>query len=213
MKQFLDDTKLKDMTVPTVRLSHHQVQLRRVLVSGAIQKEGDQQLMIPGVINFMRKRNIIAGVGIAGILAIAVLTFSVVGPSRSVSALQLAQNTSQALAQMTPQEAQYKKFYPYFVDWMKQAQKAPDLRVLSYDQLVKAYPEAAQQSPATGEPLRVIDDPNDGISPNVRELKYLEFTVTDGDTTSKVIVGVNGHNVPEAALTHVTETGKPRVGA
>jgi hypothetical protein len=213
MKQFLDDSKLKGMTVPTVRLSHHKTQLRRVLVSRASQKANSKRLVLQGAINFMRKQNVIVGASIAGMLAIIVLTFSVIGSSKEASALQLAQNTSQTLAGMTPQEAEYKKFYPYFVDWMRQAQKAPDLRVLSYDELVKAYPEAAQQSPTAGEPLRIIDDPSDGTSPKVHELKYLEFTVNDSDATSKVIVGINSHNVPEAALTHAIEPGKPRVGA
>lgn len=213
MKQFIKDRELEDMTVPTVRLSHHEASLRRVLVSRAGQKAHSKRLTLQGVTYFMRKQNIIAGTGIAGMLAIAVLAFSVIGSPKEVSALQLAQNTSQTLAGMTPQEAQYKKFYPYFVDWMEQAQKASDLRVLNYDQLTKAYPEAAEQSPTTGEPLRVIDDPSDGTLPNVHGLKYLEFTVTDGDAKSKVVVGVNDKNVPEAALTHTIDAGKPRIGA
>jgi len=55
----------------------------------------------------------------------------------------------------------------------------------------KFYPEAAQQNPTTGEPLRVIDSPSDDQKPNVRELKYLAFSVTNGDTKSTVIVGIS----------------------
>jgi len=146
-------------------------------------------------------------------LAVAVLAFTAITPVQNVSALQLAQNSSAALAHMQPQAADYKKHYPHFVDCMNQAQKASDLRLLSYDQFVAAYPEALQQSPTNGEPLRVIDDPSDGQAPNVRELRYLEFTVVDGDTKSKVVVGVNSHDIPEAALTQAVKPGTPRIGA
>jgi len=211
MKQFLEDQKLKDMTVPTVRLSHHQTALRRVLVSRAAQRADGKQLMLQGAMNFMKKRNIIASAGVMSALAIAVFGFSVIGTPQNASAMQLAQDSSKALSQLNPQDADYKKFYPYFVDWMNQAQKSKDLHILSYDQMVKLYPEAAQQNPTTGEPLRVIDNPSDGQKPNVRELKYLAFSVADGDTKSTVIVGINSDDIPEAALTHVDQVGKPRV--
>lgn len=211
MKQFLDDHQLKDMTVPTVRLSHHQTALRRVLVSRATQRADEKQLTLQGAITFMKKRTIITSAGVMSALAIAVFAFSVVGTPQNASAMQMAQDSSKALSQLNPQDPDYKKFYPYFVDWMNQAQKSKDLRVLSYDQMVELYPEAAQQNPTTGEPLRVIDDPSDGQKPNVHELKYLAFSVTDSDTKSTVIVGINSENIPEAALTHVGQTGKPRI--
>jgi len=212
MKQFLSDHELNNMTVPTVRASHHQAQLRRVLVSRATNKV-DQKLTLRGVIYAMTKRNIFVGTGVAGMLAVAVLAFTVFTPAQNLSALQLAQKSSQALAQMQPNEADYKKHYPYFVEWMKQAQAASDLRLLSYDQFAAAYPEAVQSNPGSSEPLRVIDDPSDGQAPNIRELRYLEFTVVDGDTKSKVVVGVNSHDIPEAALTHIVSPGESRVGA
>jgi hypothetical protein len=210
MKQYIDDHNLKDMTVPTVQPGPHQTALRRVLVSRAAQR-ADDKLTSKGVINFMKKRNIIVSGGVVGALAIAVFAFSAIGTPQNASAMQLAQNSSKALSRLNPQEADYKKFYPYFVDWMNQAQKSKDLRVLSYDQMVKLYPEAAQSNPTNGEPLRVIDNPSDGQKPSVHELKYLAFSVTDGDTKSTVVVGVNGQNIPEAALTHVDQVGKPRI--
>jgi len=213
MKQFKEDQQLKHMTVPTVEHSHHQAQLRRVLVSRAAERADDKPSIVQGVMSVMKKRTILTGTGVAGILAVAVLAFSVVGPSQSVSALQLAQNSSKALAGMTSQEADYQKHYPYFVDWMNQAQHASDLRLLSYDQFAAAYPHALEQSPVSGEPLRIIDNPSDGKAPNIHELRYLEFTVTDGDTKLKVVVGVNNENIPEAALQQVVEPGKSRSGA
>lgn len=213
MKQFQEDYQLKSMTVPAVEHSRHQARLRRVLVSRAAARADEKPSIVQGAMNIMKKRTLLTGAGVAGMLAVAVLAFSAVGPSQSVSALQLAQNSSKALAGMTSQEADYKKHYPYFVDWMNQAQHASDLRLLSYAQFVEAYPHAIEQSPENGEPLRVIDNPADGEAPNVRELQYLEFTVTDGDTKLKVVVGVNVHNIPEAAMQQVIESGKPRIGA
>lgn len=220
MKQFLDDHKLKDMAVPTVQSGPHHTALRRVLVSRAAQRADGKQLTLRGAINSMKKRTIITS-SVVGMAALAVVAYSSFGPSQSVNALQLAQNTSNALAQMTPQEqastspqeAQYQKFYPTFVKWMNEAQKAPDLRILSYGQLIKAYPEAMQEHPTTGEPLRIIDNPRDGQKPNVHELRYLEFGTMDGDTKLRIVVGVNSQNVPEAALTHIVKAGAPRVEA
>jgi hypothetical protein len=218
MKQFLNDKELADMAVPTVRLRHHQMQLRRVLVSRAAQAAHHKPLVIQGV-NFMnKKRSLIVGTGLAGMVALAIFGLSVIGPAPNVSAIELAQNSSAALSQMDivkmdPKAAEYKKFHPYFVEWLQEAQKAPDLRVLNYNELVKAYPHIEQKSPASGEPLRVIDNPADNEAPNIRELRYLEFTVTDGDAKMKIIVGINKQNIPEAALTHIVEPGKPLVGA
>lgn len=212
MKQFKENHQLKHMTVPTVGHSRHQAQLRRVLVSRAAAR-ADEKQSIQGVYNFMKKRTIVTAAGVTGMLAVAVLAFSVTAPSQNVSALQLAQSSAKALAGMTSQEAEYQKHYPYFVDWMNQAQHASDLRQLSYEQFVAAYPHALERSPANGEPLRVIDNPGDGKAPVISELRYLEFTVSDGDTRLKVVIGINEQNIPEAALQHVTQPGQPRVGA
>jgi hypothetical protein len=205
MKQLLDDQALQDMTVPTVRPSHHQARLRRMLVSRAAKRAAGKQPIIKGV-SIMNKRNVFAGIGVATALTIAVCTFTLL-PSGSAGAMRLAQDSATALAKMDPQDDEYKKFYPYFVDWMQQAQKAPDLRVLSYDELVKLYPGTAEAHPASGEPLRVIDNPSDGRRPNVRELKYLAFSAKDGDTEMTIVVGVNSDNIPEAAVMNIDKDG------
>lgn len=212
MKQFKEDYQLKHLTVPTVEHSHHRAELRRVLVSRAAKK-ATEKVTIQGVIQFMKTKTILTGAGIAGVAAIAVLAFAVINPTHNVSALELAKSSSAALANMTAPQSDYQKHYPYFVEWMQQAQHAPDLRLLTYDQFIEAYPQALQQSPVNGEPLRIIDNPADAQQPNVRELRYLEFTVADGDTKFKIVVGVNDQNIPEAALQHVVEAGAPRIGA
>lgn len=213
MKQYKDDHQLKHMTVPTVGHSHHQAQLRRVLVSRAAQKAVEKPSIMQGVTNFMKKHTLLTGAGVAGMLAVAVLALSVASSPQNVSALQLAQRSSTALASMTSQEADYQKHYPYFVDWMSQAQQAPDLRLMSYDQFAEAYPHALEQSPATGEPLRIINNPSDEQLPDAKKLRYLEFTVTDGDTKLKIVVGINDQNIPEAAMQQAVEPGQPRIGA
>lgn len=223
MKQFLNDQQLKDMTVPTVKLSQHQAQLRRVLVSRAAER-ADQKLTLRGAIYFMSKRKpVIASAAILSVLAIAVFSFVTVSQPAPVSALEVAQNSAKALSQLTteeimdmsPQELQYRKFYPQFVTWLKEAEQASDLRLLSYDQLVQTYPFIADKAnPGAHEQLRVIDNPRDGTTPNVRELRYLEFGGVDGTTKSKykIVVGVNNANIPEAALHHIVEWGGPRIG-
>lgn len=165
----------------------------------------------------MKKPTIFAGAGLVAALAIAVFTFTAVTPSPTVSALQLAQNSSKALADMTPQEAEYQKFYPYFIDWLQQAQKASDLRMLTYDQVVQEYPSEMGAQPLTiNEPLRVIDDPSDGNTPDKHKLRYLEFTARydDGfDSVYKVVVGINDNDIPEAALSHfISGKAEPRIG-
>lgn len=165
----------------------------------------------------MKKPTIFAGAGLIAALAIAIFAFTAVTPSSTVGALQLAQSSSKALAAMTPQEAEYQKFYPYFKDWLQQAQKASDLRMLTYDQVVQEYPsEMGVQSLASREPLRVIDDPRDGSIPDIHKLRYLEFTVRydDGsDSVYKVVVGINDNDIPEAALSHfVSGKAEPRIG-
>ncbi len=212
MKQFVDDHRLKNMTVPTVRPSHHYAALRRVLVFRAANNTRSN-LTVQGVVRTMTKRNIFVGASVTAMLAIAVVTFAIATPT-NVSALQIAQNSSKALANMTPGEAEYAKFYPYFVDWVKQAQKAPDLRLLSYDEVVNAYPAEMGVKPgASYEPLRVIDDPSDNAAPDIHQLRYLEFTATYDDSTYKVAVGVNANNIPEAALMHfISGQAPPKIG-
>jgi hypothetical protein len=111
-------------------------------------------------------------------------------------------------ANLTPQEINYEKYAPQFTTWLSKAQQASDLRVLSYDQVVQAYPHAAQSD--ADDSLKVIDNSRDGQAPNVHELKYLAFTLRENGGESKVVVGVNSHNVPEAALLQVVTVGTSR---
>lgn len=209
MKQFLDAHELEAMAVPSVTLRHHQTALRHVLVSRAVNQTDSKRLTSPlqGVLSFMKKPTMLVTAGITA-LSLAAFTFSAVSMPHSVSAQQLAENSSKALAHLNPQDADYKKFYPYFLDWMQQAQKAKDLRVLTYEELLKQYPEAGQKTPHAGEPLRVIDNPSDNQKPDVTKLKYLAFSSVDGGNTSTIIVGINDDNIPEAALTHFDQAGK-----
>lgn len=211
MKQKLD-IQLENMTVPTVQRSRSQEQLRRVLVFRANQTNKQNTR---GVLYFMSKRNFIIGSGIAAVMALTALSLSTLGPAQAVNAQQLAQNSAQALANMSPEEAEYKKFYPYFVDWVEMAQKAPDLRVLTYEEVARSYPSETGSQPSTvNEPMRVIDDKSDGEMTNIRELRYLEFSHTyDDNSTFKIVVGINERNIPEAALTHfVSGPIEPRIG-
>lgn len=216
MKQSFKDQELRHLTVPTIVLSHHHTQLRRVLVSRANQMHAHK---LTAWRFFMKKNRILAGAGAVGMLAAAVLTVSIMGSTPGVSALQLAQNSARALADMTPKEAEYQKFHPYFVEWLQKAQQASDLRILSYDEVVQAYPEEmGVRESVVNEPLRVIDDPNDGSLPNIQTLRYLEFSVTyngphDDNSTYKIVVGINEHDIPEAALMHfVSGPMEPRIG-
>jgi hypothetical protein len=217
MKQFLEDQELKNLTVPTVTLSQHQARLRHALVSRARHKADAESPTLQGVIHFMKKKTILTSAGIAGVLAIAVLSFSAVGPAQNVSALQLAQNSSKALqstiteadaATMSPEALAYKKYSPQFSGWLEEAQYAPDLQVRTYQQILASYPGAEQSD--TTESLRIIDNPMDGETPNVHKLQYLEFTLVEGDAEYKIVVGVNEHNVPEAALMHIITPGTAR---
>jgi len=221
MKQFLDDHQLINMTVPTVQREHHQVQLRRVLVSRANQQESAESLpylTLKGISNFMNKRTITIGAGFAGVLAIAVIAVSIVGAPGNASALQLAHDGSQALLQvslqdkdtanLTTQEATYEKYTPQFATWLSKAQQASDLHVLSYDQVLQAYPNAAQSD--ADDSLKVINNPRDGQMPNVHDLKYLAFTLRENGGESKIVVGINGHDVPEAALLQVVTVATSR---
>lgn len=222
MKQFLHDHQLENVTVPTVQLSQHQMHLRRVLVSRATQRVAHQISKEPfrfrGVIHRMNTRIILASTGTACALAVAVITFSAAGPSQNASAL--ARSSSQALsrlplsgedtAHMSPAEITYTKYYPQFANWLNQAQHAKDLRVLTYEQLVQAYPQAAQPDAAASEPLRVINNPSDGQTPDVHSLKYLIFTLASNGGESKIVVGINSHNIPEAALVHIVKVSNAR---
>lgn len=213
MKQVLEDYTLKNMAVPTIEHSAYRARLRHVLVSGAADRADQKQLIPQGVERIMKAKTIFTAAGAVGVLAVGVLAFSALTLPQSVSAQEVAQQSSRALAGMSTPQSDYQKHYPLFVEWMSQAQRASDLRLLSYDQFSRAYPEALQRSPVNGEPLRVVDNPADGQQPNLRELRYLEFTVTDGDVVFKVVVGVNSHNIPEAALKYIIKSGSPRVGA
>lgn len=216
MPQQLNDKYLHDMTAPTVRPRHYQKQLRRVLVAYAAQKTAKPSTM-QGVLQFMSKpKQIMAGVGAVAVLAVAALSLTVTQQPQSVSAREVAQTASQNLAQMSeaqvaemsPQELKYAKYHPLFVTWLQQAEQAPDLQLLTYEGLVEKYPHLKEAAPTTHDPLLVIDDPRDGATPDPRSLRYLEFTGNDNGHY-KVAIGVNDHNVPEAALHYIIEVGVP----
>ncbi len=217
MKQILHDHRLENMAVPTVELSQHQANLRRVLVSHATQRADPKIPILQGVISFMNKRTLFTGAGVAGVLALAVVTVSSF-TTPPVSAMQLAQDSAKALqatglaekdvAGMSEQEVTYKKYAPQFASWLADAQQADDLLVLSYDDVLKTYVNASKADSA--ESLRIIDNPADGQAPDVHKLKYLAFTLIEGSAKTNIVIGVNEHDVPEAALMQVVTPGQPR---
>ncbi|HSE29898.1 MAG TPA: hypothetical protein VLA77_04915 [Candidatus Saccharimonadales bacterium] len=215
MKQILNDNQLQNMTVPTVELSHHQAQLRHVLVSRAATKAN--KITILGVIKYMNKRFLI-GASAVGVFALAVVMMTAVNQSPA-SAMQLARDSSAALQSigfsdkdvegLSEQEITYKKYIPQFLSWLGSAQKASDLKLLSYDEVLSKYPDVLNAD--STELLRVIDNPQDGESPKLEQLRYLEFTLHEGEAEYKIVVGVNQNDVPEAAMMKVVTPGKSTV--
>lgn len=222
MKHYIQDNdQLEQLAVPTVELRHHQVALKRALVSRArAQQANKQPLTLQGWIHTMSThKKLITGVGLASLLAITVVTFATLTPSQTVSAQQLARDTSQAVAQLSPAQrkamsADYKKFSPQFEEWLRLAEHAPDLRELTYDQFIQEYPMVTTK-PGFTEAIRIIDDPTDDdtSAPDLRSLRYLTFTMTADGNEIKVVLGVNDHNIPEVALKQPKKLQQPRVGA
>jgi hypothetical protein len=207
MKQPFNDHRLYTMAVPTAKPSQHQAQLRRVLVSRAAQRADDKVTFLQGVLHFMSKRTIFASVGVAGMLALAVVAFSGLNTS-PVNAMQLAKDSSKALQTIEISNKDsveitktYKQYSPQFESWLEAAQHASDLRVLSYDEVVAAYP-LVTQADSSEKTVRIISSPYDGQTPDLHHLRYLEFTSTQDGAASKIVIGVNDDNVPVAAIMH-----------
>jgi hypothetical protein len=187
MKQSPDDIDWENLKIQPVEMQHHREQLRRsLLASPHWQNHPGEQFSFWKGNHFMHKKTYItAGIAVS-ILAVAIalgLAFLPLG-TRPVQAAALAKKSSQAIANLSPEQqgalaGKLKITGP--ADILEQAKKAKDLKVLTYEQFM------AQQLLPTGAP-----------GPDPHSLTFLQFTDTDGAT---VTLGINpDSNLPDMII-------------
>lgn len=191
---------LEAMEVPATDMTQHQIRLRNALLTSSHwdKKPRFRELFLKGgeEITTMKKFLSVGIIAIVMIVATLFIAFSPLSHNNTQQAYaeQLAQESSQAVSNLTPSQLQALK-QKLSVDTdlgelLQEAKNAKDLKTLTYDQFTSEYPQKGMLS-NTGGSL-----PSGAPSPEVMDmhnLKFLQFTDANGD---KVVLGINQSDLP-----------------
>ena len=201
---------LELLEIPAPHAKHHQVLLRKALLSSSHwdKKTSFFDFFVKGgeEITVMKK---FLNVGIIALVLIVAALFVVFSPmartnTQRAYAEQLAQDSSQAVAQLTPSELQkLKQRLPLDPDeLLQEAKNAKDLQILTYDQFMSEYGNVTMGTGgmtvnANGS-ITPPALPNGTLNPgpqtiDMHNLKFMQFTDTQGD---KVVIGIDQNNLP-----------------
>jgi hypothetical protein len=193
MKEKITHSDLEKIPMKPIALPKHQVELRRALLTSPYwqRKQTNIFLFWKGGEEIMRKRKF-ASIGI-GFAVIALLFIGIIGlmpkNTKTAYAAEVAQKSYNAVVTLKPEqqaELRHKVMGGDPKELLEKAKQAKDLKVLTYDEFVTQQP-----SPPPGKSP-------DGKSPELQNLKFLQFTDDDGST---VTLGVDPlTNLPSMIL-------------
>lgn len=217
----ITEKNLETLKIPEPDTKQHQAQLKNALLSSShwykktnffdfFEKGGEEITVMKRFLNL----------GIIALVLIVAALFVLFSPmhtnTQRAYAEQLAQDSSQAVAQLTPSELQkLKQRLPLGPDvLLQEAKNAKDLQTLTYEQFVNEYPQIKRTVSTNTQPQGQIikrQDNGDVIyaqSPtgalpskffgmpeflDMHKLKFLQFTDTNG---SKIVLGIDQNNLP-----------------
>jgi hypothetical protein len=196
MKRNSKDNDLEDIQIQPIDMEHHRTELRKTLLTSPYwqKQHRDLFLFLKGVRTMQNKTFVTAGVALS-IVAIALALFLafMLQSTKPALAAEVVQKSYQAVTTLTPEQQGALATKLQIGDPMEMlqiAKSAKDLKVLTYDQFASQYPI-----------------PENGKSPDLRSLTFLQFTDTNGTT---VVLGINqSTNLPEFILALNGHPGGP----
>ncbi len=195
MNNNLTKAQLERLDVPRVAMRTHQMHLKRVLLAAYPPR---QTLNIwEGWKNLMSIKKIaLTGVALS-VAVFGAVTFSILRPNSSSIAHALADQSTSAVAKLTPGERESLKTNLHYdaQSELQAARQASDLVKLTYSQVAANYPSMDNAPAVPGK------KPTD-----LRQLTYLQFTGSDGATH---LLGLDADNLPVFATVSFKVTPDP----
>lgn len=182
MKQFLTNKELEHLAVPMFAMKQHQSQLKHALLSSSQQPTLASKLT-KGWNKFMTAKPL-ALAGATLVAAVAITATSLLMPGSTASAQSVAKDSLQALAKLPADQLTNGTIAVNSEQQLRDAQKAADLTLLTYDQVAKQYPMVVGIGP---------EGLLDGKMPDLKALKFLKYTDAQGNT---VFLGVDKNQLP-----------------
>jgi hypothetical protein len=183
----INQRTLTELAVPAV-ITEHQAKLRQALFAAA-PSNTNNKLSKWGM--FMTKKKFILSGATVGLVAVTVLAVSLFGgQSQAAYAEQLTSQSLQDFSKLPPdaQQSLDSRINANAASELQAAENAPDLKVLTYDQIKQLTPRAA---------MLTAQDPNapgpGPVSLDLQSLKYLSYTDDQGATH---VIGVDSQGLP-----------------
>lgn len=191
MKKLFNDSQLEAMAVPSVTMKQHQLQLKRALLSSGTIKSVPARNHKGWKAIMSKKPLALAGLTL-GVAVVALTAGAFIAPKNSVAtaAQEAAQQSSAALNKLSPDERGEleQRIQNDPQAQLKEAQAAKDLQLLSYAEASAIMPPPPKAAgPAA----------NNKSEPNLKILKYLKYTNSQGAT---VILGIDANKIPVISL-------------
>ncbi len=181
--------ELKKVKVPVVEMNKHKERLRRALLTSS-HWDGRSSL-----VNMKYKRLALSGAVVA-VLAIGLFTkVGIDSGSFAAYAKEIAKKGMQTVSRLsTEQEKALEERFKADTDTLlNEALKAPDLRVLTYDQFEKLAGSKKQRLEMRRQGI-LMEDPT--LEKDPAELKQAKFLLFTGSQGGLVFIGFSEDNLP-----------------
>jgi hypothetical protein len=197
----ISEDSLNKLTVPTVEMSQHKVQLKQALLSASSSSTDKDTNLMELWRTFMSKSNqkfVIPGATLA-IVAVVALTLGLsTATSPDAYAEQLAKQGVQKVSSLSAAQQQYINQHlsgGNALGDLKTAENAKSLKVLTYAQLIALEPQLSS--------IKSVDVPEISVSSfsiaqvSLNSLKFLSYTDSQNNTH---IIGIDSQDLPVLEL-------------
>lgn len=188
------DEKLKSLQMPTIGQSYHKAALKRALTSSS---HWDKNITI-----YRRKayympkiKFLISGASLA-VIALAFVAIGLQQPKVEASRLQQSYKTVSSLSAVQQTELKEKlSVDPKLI--LESAKKADGLQELTYDQLIKQYPNIVYNmikpgSDSKSEESKGSASHTTGVAPSFKKATYFVYN----EQQALTVIGVDDNNLP-----------------
>jgi len=191
--QDLLENKLLDMSVPTVAMKAHQMQLKQALFAASRSSKNIANIKVGWRKTFSGKRVMLSGATVS-VLIVAIIAFSMYGlNSPEAQAQKLTKQSITALSKLSPSQMTALEKSAHIDNPMTDltnAEHAKDLTYLTYDQFLKQVPQVGTSTVSASANASFASGPS---TANLKNLKFLRYTDSQGMTH---IIGINSSGLP-----------------
>jgi hypothetical protein len=187
MKQNIE---LESIKVKPIDMQHHREELRKALLTSPYweRKQRSKFLFLKGGEEIMKKHKFATMGAALGMFALVAVSIFTLMPKDVAQAKEIAQQSYQAVAALPADQKDVltQKLSSSPEDVLSEAKNAKDLKKLSYEEAINAYP--------------MLKDGPPGEEVKLQDITFLQYTSPDGQI---VLLGIDKNNLPILSLRRV----------